>query len=171
MDGPEVDGLLEVAATTGVPVVVHCGLLAATQRDELAMVPTLDINLGNPLSILPAAVRHPGVRFVIPHFGAGFFRETLMAGEMCENVHVDTSSGNSWIRTQPSDLRLEDVFERALGVFGPSRILFGTDSQPTAPGWRRDLFTLQREALGALEVPARDQMLIFRDNARRLLAL
>ena len=171
MDNSEVDGLLEVASATGAPVVVHCGLLAASQRDELALMPTLDINLGNPLAILPAAVRYPKVSFVIPHFGAGFFRETLMAGEMCENVYVDTSSGNSWIRTQPSDLRLEDVFERTLGVFGPGRILFGTDSQTAAPGWRRDLLTLQREALGALEVPAQDQMMIFRDNARRLLAL
>jgi predicted TIM-barrel fold metal-dependent hydrolase len=171
IDGPKVEGLFEVAGSVGAPVVVHCGLLAPEHREQLALPKTLDLNLGNPLSIIPVATRFPETTFVIPHFGAGFFRETLMAGEMCENIFVDSSSSNHWIRTQSADLGLEDVFERALGVFGPERILFGTGSTPSPRAWRHDLFTIQREALGALEVSVADQSLIFRDNARRLLGL
>jgi predicted TIM-barrel fold metal-dependent hydrolase len=171
IDGPQAEGLLEIAGDISAPDIVHCGLLAPEHRDQLELPQSLDISLGNPLSLIPAATRYPKVPFVIPHFGAGFLRETLMAGEMCENIFVDTSSSNSWIRTQSSELRLEDVFERALGVFGAERILFGTGSTPAARAWRHDLFTLQREALGALEVSTADQALIFRDNAHRLLGL
>jgi uncharacterized protein len=168
---PEVQGVFEVATTIGAPVVIHCGLLAAEHRDQLKRPRALDLSLGNPLEVIPAATRFPEVSFVIPQFGSGFFREALMAGEMCENVFLDTSTENRWIRTQPSVLRLEDVFERALGVFGADRILFGTGSTPTPRAWRHDLFTVQREALGALEISAADQSLIFRDNAHRLLGL
>jgi len=111
------------------------------------------------------------VPFVIPHFGAGFFRETLMAGSQCSNIYTDTSSTNSWMKTQAPQLTLRDVFERALGVFGPERILFGTDSNVFPAGWRADRRAEQRELLHALEVPAADQLKIFAGNAMRLLGL
>jgi predicted TIM-barrel fold metal-dependent hydrolase len=111
------------------------------------------------------------VRFVIPHFGGGLLRETLMAGSLCENLWVDTSSSNGWLATQPAAMSLADVFERALGVFGPERILFGTDSSVFPRGWRQDLFSAQREALGACGIgePARKR--IMAENAAELLGL
>ena len=68
----------------------------------------------------------PSVPVIIPHFGAGFFREALMAADMAPNILLDTSSSNSWIRYHPG-LTLADVFARALDVVGPARLLFGTD--------------------------------------------
>ena len=56
------------------------------------------------LHVAAAADDHPQVSFVIPHFGAGFFRETLMAGRQAQNVCVDTSSSNGWLSTQPEKL-------------------------------------------------------------------
>lgn len=170
VDCDEARPVLELAASLGAPVVVHCGLLPPKLRDRPG-APPFDPRLASPLSLVPAADRFPRIPFVIPRFGGGFLREALMAGEACENVHVDTSSDHSWRRTQEVQLRLEDVFERALGVFGVDRILFGTGSSIVPRGWRHDLFTVQREALGALGVSGDDQARIFRDNARRLLAL
>ena len=43
----------------------------------------------------------PQVPFIIPHFGAGLFREALMAADTCANIYLDTSSSNGWIRYSP----------------------------------------------------------------------
>ena len=105
---------------------------------------------GNPLDIVPAATAFPSVSVVIPHFGAGLFRETLMAADLCPNIHVDTSSSNGWVQYQAPPLTLDGVFRQALAVLGPERILFGSDSSFFPRGWRRPVYEAQREALEAV---------------------
>ena len=119
---------------------------------------------------MAAADAHPEVSFVLPHFGGGLFREARSAGTQCGNVYVDTSSSNSWIATQPAALSLRDVFERTLQVFGPERILFGTDSNFFPAGWRSERLDEQREILDDLGVVDAVHELIFSGNADRLLA-
>ena len=145
---PLLDGLYEEAAARKAPVVVHCGVLSIKLRDLLGVRPQYDIRFANPLAVVAAAERHRDVAFVLPHFGGGFFREALLAGAQSPNIYVDTSSSNSWMRTQPEDLDLATVFARTLTVFGPERILFGTDSSTFPRGWRTDLFEAQDAALG-----------------------
>ena len=94
-----------------------------------------------------------------------------MAGAQCGNIYVDTGSSQAWLATQPARLTLADVFERALGVFGPERILFGTDSSVFPRGWRREILLAQREALGACGVREEDQARIFGMNAAQILRL
>lgn len=171
LDGPELSEVLDVLAEDSGVAFVHCGLLRLPLRDAFAIPRDQDPSLANPLHLIPAADRHPRVRFVIPHFGAGMFRETLMAGAQCPNVYVDTSSSNAWTATQESALRLADVFERALGVFGSQRILFGTDSTGFPRGWRNDVLVAQREALGACGLDARAKGHILHANAAGLLKL
>ena len=79
--------------------------------------------------------RIPQVPIIIPHFGAGMFREALMVADLCPNVHLDTSSSNAWMRYTPG-LTLTDVFRTALDVVGPERLLFGTDSSFFPRGWQ-----------------------------------
>jgi predicted TIM-barrel fold metal-dependent hydrolase len=107
----------------------------------------------------------------MPHFGCGFLREALIVGDQCANVCVDTSSSNLWVNTMPRPLTLAEVFRAALRVFGPERILFGTDSTFLPRGWRRDIFDAQVQALKALEVSAQEARLIFGGNLARLLTL
>lgn len=163
--------LLEVLERHRAIAYVHCGLLVVKLRDLLGFPRTADLRYANPLEVTPAANAFPAVNFVIPHFGAGFLREALLAGAQSPNVHVDTSSSNSWISSHVPALSLRDAFERALAVFGAQRILFGTDSNTFPAGWRADRLAEQRRALSELGVGASDQEALFSGNARRLLGL
>lgn len=148
---------------------VHCGVLVVKLRDLLGLPRPMDLAFADPLSLVPAANRFPDVRFVIPHFGAGFLREALMAGAQCPNIHVDSSSSNSWRATQEQPITLPQVFQRALGVLGPERILFGTDSNVFPAGWRADRLAEQRAALQAAGADAGTVDMVLGGNARRLL--
>ena len=152
-------------------VVVHCGMLQVKLRDLLGLPRPFDLSFANPLDLIPAANAFPNVCFVIPHFGAGFFRECLMAGTMCENIYVDTSSSNAWMATQPAATALADVFRRTLDVFGAERVLFGTDSSTFPRGWRSDLYEAQRTALRVCGASESEQNQIFGENAARILGL
>jgi hypothetical protein len=171
LGGPEAAAAFEVLAAHGAPAVVHCGLLRMPLRERFGLVTRADLTFANPLALVPPAERFPGVPFVVPHFGAGFLRETLLAGAQCANVYVDTSSSHAWLATDPARLTLADVFERALSVFGPERILFGTDSSVFPRGWRRELLLAQREAMGACSVREEDRARILGMNAAQLLRL
>src|SRR5687768_15676708 len=101
------------AAIPGAAVFVHCGLLSIGVRRKLGLPSRFDVRLGDPLAVSRLALTFPKTPFIIPHFGAGLFREALMAADICANIHFDTSSSNSWIRYTPG-LTLEAVFKTAL---------------------------------------------------------
>jgi predicted TIM-barrel fold metal-dependent hydrolase len=107
------------------------------------------------------------VPFVIPHFGAGLFREALMAASAAPNILLDTSSSNSWIKFHPG-LTLRDVFARALDCVGPSRLLFGTDSSFFPRGWQKGICDQQRAILTDLGVDADAQTAFFGGNFQRV---
>ena len=169
--GPGAAELMAVLDEYGAIAYVHCGLLVVKLRDLLGLPRTQDLAFANPLGVIPAANAYPNVKFVIPHFGAGFFRETLMAGTMCENLYVDTSSSNSWMETQVGQIGMRDVFRATIESFGAERILFGTDSSVFPAGWRKDRYEGQHEALGLLGTGKGEMEAIFGGNARRLLGV
>lgn len=170
LSGPELAAVLAVVAEVGGVVYAQCGMLKVPLRDHLGLPKTVDLSYANPLDLVPAANAFPKVPFVVPHFGAGFFRETLMAGSQCENVFVDTSSSNSWTAVEPSAPSLADVFRLAAGVFGTERILFGTDSATFPRGWRHDLLLAQREAMEAAGLSSADIDRVLGGNAARMFA-
>jgi predicted TIM-barrel fold metal-dependent hydrolase len=160
--------IVEIAASRpGTAVFVHCGVLSVGVRARLGLPSRFNMRLGNPLDVATVARMFPDVPFVIPHFGAGMFREALMAADTCPNVHLDTSSSNSWIRYTPG-LTLESVFGTALAVAGASRLLFGTDSSFFPRGWQGGIYDVQKNALAAVGVSASDAALILGGNFDRL---
>ena len=169
--GAEMRAVLAALAPRRALCYVHCGSLVVRLRDRLGLPRLYDLSYANPLALIPLANAFPEVAFVVPHFGAGLFRETLLAGMQCENVFVDTSSSNSWIAVEPGVASLRDVLGRTLDVFGPGRILFGTDSNVFPAGWRRERYEEQRLVLAGLGLPQEEQDAIFGRNVRRLLAL
>ena len=76
----------------GTAVFVHCGVLSVGVRKKLGLPSPFDIRFGNPLDLHAVALRYPQVPIIIPHFGAGLFREALMVADLCPNVllrHVE----------------------------------------------------------------------------------
>jgi predicted TIM-barrel fold metal-dependent hydrolase len=103
------------------------------------------MRFSNPLDIHPVALHFPQIRFIVPHFGAGLFREALMLADLCPNVWLDTSSSNRWMLYENLDLR--DVFRRSINLIGTERLLFGTDSSFFPRGWHAEIFKQQTMAL------------------------
>ncbi len=163
------NAIYELARAHGAPVIVHCGVLVVKLRDLLGLPRPYDLRYADPLGLVPAANRFPDVAFIVPHFGGGMLQQLLMAGMQCENIHTDTSSSNGWIKTQPGKLELADVFRSALDVFGPERILFGTDSSTFPRGYRSDILDDQRRALDAAGADGNAIEMILGGNLQRML--
>lgn len=167
---PEAAAVVEVAAAhPGAVVFVHCGMLSVGVPRRLGLPSPFDMRYSNPVDLHPVALRHPGLPFIIPHFGAGYFREALMMASLCPNVYLDTSSSNRWTECLAPAPTLEQVFVQALAVAGHERLLFGSDSSFFPRGWVRSVFDTQSVTLAALGVPAAHQEAILGGNLRRLL--
>ena len=94
--------LLEIAAARGGCLAfVHCGVLSVGVRAKVGLPSQFDMRFSNPLDLHALALRYPQLPFVVPHFGAGLFREALM---LCDSVserlpryfeqqHMDEVSG------------------------------------------------------------------------------
>lgn len=169
MHDDRVAGLLEIAAARPHRAVfVHCGVLSVGVRKKLGLPSPFDMRFSNPLDLHGVALRYPQIRFIVPHFGAGYFREALMLCDLCPNVYLDTSSSNSWMRYEEADLDLRAVFRRALDVAGPKRLLFGTDSSYFPRGWHEQIFEVQSKALYEIGIADDAARLIFHDNLQNL---
>ena len=148
----------------GAVVYVHCGMLSVGFRRKLGLPCPFDMRYSNPTDLHEVALEYPHIAFVIPHFGAGYFREALMLADLCPNIYLDTSSSNRWMATQSGTLALSDVFRKALEVVGPKRILFGTDSSWFPRGWTQEIFDVQVKALQAAGADAESAKAIFGGN-------
>ena len=160
--------VVEAAASCpGAVVFVHCGVLSIGVRRKLGLPSRFDLRLGDPLAVSRLALAFPRVPFIVPHFGAGLLREALMAADACANVHLDTSSSNSWVKYAPG-LTLDAVFKAALAVAGPSRLLFGSDSSFFPRGWQRAIYEQQAQIVDRIGLGAPEAALIFGGNFDRL---
>jgi predicted TIM-barrel fold metal-dependent hydrolase len=151
-------------------VFVHCGVLSVGVRKKLGLPSPFDMRFSNPIDLHAVALRYPEVPIIVPHFGAGYFREALMLADLCPNVYLDTSSSNQWMRYQAAHLDLRQVFRRALDVVGPKRLLFGTDSSFFPRGWQHAIFEEQARAVYELGASVHDARAIFGENLLRILA-
>ncbi len=167
LDDERVREVFAAASEHGATVFVHCGVLSVGVRKKLGLPSPFDLRLGDPLALAAVALRFPAVPVIVPHFGAGMWREALMAADQCATIHLDSSSSNGWMKYYPG-LTLDEVFRRALAVAGPDRILFGTDSSFFPRGWQKPIFAAQEAALRGIGVNDEDRQKIFEGNFERL---
>lgn len=171
----ENEGVRAVAALaserTGTAVFVHCGALSVGVRKKLGLPSLFDMRRSNPLEIYRLAAEFSKTKFIIPHFGAGMFRETMMLADLCPNIYVDTSSTNKWVKYEAALVDLPMVFKRALDVVGSERLLFGTDSSFFPRGWVASVFDAQIEALSRIGASEEQARAIFGGSLKRLLNL
>lgn len=188
LDSRRADGFFALAAQTSSPVLLHppakptaahamhghAGLIEHVTRP-------CDITMGVAAILFTGWLeKYPGLKLIAPNAGGALslLREKLdlaylraggpsaRAGGAAEQPRSTRPS--SWLRkiyvdtATPSDLALS----AALTVFGPGRMLFGTDSPPLATPLPETLQAVQR-----LGVDAADRALILSGNARELFRL
>jgi predicted TIM-barrel fold metal-dependent hydrolase len=159
---PRVVPVLEIASDHRLAIFVHCGAISVGVRQKLGLPTQFNMQFSNPLDLHAVALHFPRLRFVVPHFGAGLFREALMLADLCPNVYLDTSSSNRWMLYEGLDLRT--VFRRAIDVVGMDRLLFGTDSSFFPRGWNAAVFSQQATALYELGYDEQQVRGIFSTN-------
>lgn len=152
----------EVCRELDLPVLIHFGLSISA---------THDLSYGNPLDLATPALKFHSVRWIIPHFGAGFFREVLLLAAQYDNVLVDTSSSNDWVRFSPYPATLKDLFARTYEAVGSKRILFGTDSSFFPRGYRTNLLEEQLSVCNELGLAKDEIDDIFHGNIAKTLRL
>ncbi|NMP22914.1 amidohydrolase family protein [Sulfobacillus harzensis] len=161
-DDPAYWPIWELLAKHRVPLLIHFGVLGG--GGGIVYHPRM-----SPLTVDPVARAFPEIPIVIPHFGAGYWGDLLQLGWAHENVHVDTSGSNQWIRWMPYPLTLESLLQKAYETFGPDRIIFGSDSSYFPRGFAvryvQDLIRAARYN----GMPDADLQKILYDNAWRIL--
>jgi len=150
-------------------VIAQFGKLIMRTRDYAGIPTTTNDGFADPKALIPVAKKFPGIRFIIPNFGAGRFDETLEVGRTCPNVYVDTAGSNSWTADHPSKPDLRRVFQRMIEVYGSDRILFGSDSGLLPRGYRYDIVDNQLKLVQEMRVGMQDIKKIFYENLAGLL--
>ncbi len=161
LSDPACRPFFEKASELGARLIVHYGV---------TVDPGGDLRYADPLDLSPVARDFPELQFVIAHFGAGWLDSVLRLAYQCKNVCVDTSGTNNWLDYYVPKTTLAEVFERCLTALGPERILFGTDSNTTAP-YRAWIRFMQQRTLEELGLSDHDRDLILRGNASRIFRL
>ncbi len=165
---PWLDPLYQLCEETGAVVFTQFGRLTMKTRDYAGIPLVVDEQYSNPKDLIPLAKKYPKIRFIIPHFGAGKFEETLEVGRACPNVYVDTAGSNSWMAEQASKPDLRQILQKTLQVFGAGRILFGSDSGMFPRGYRYDIVDNQTKLVQEMRIPIADGKKIFYENAAAL---
>ncbi len=155
----------ETAEELEVPVLIHFGVLGGGGG------PARDLRNMNPLTLWKVASDFPTLNFVVPHFGACYWRELLQLCWQCPNVSVDTSGSNQWMRWMPYELTMKSIFRKAVETMGPERIVFATDSSYFPRGFAVDYLREQLRACHDMGLEERSIEKIFSGNAARLLKL
>ena len=128
------------------------GVLSVGIRRKLGLPSRFEGRFGQPLDVQALASNWPALPFIIPHFGAGFFREALMAADiagMCCSTPPARTTGSSTrraraarcLQTCPSRVRRRSPALRDRLLVFP-------------PGWQRPVFEAQSAAVDALGVTA-----------------
>ena len=152
-------------------VVTQFGKLVIRPREYAGLPTVIDEAFANPIELIPVAKKFPGVRFIIPNFGAGRFEEVLQVGEHCPNVYVDTAGSNAWMSANSPELTLKDVITRATKAYGPDRILFGSGSGLLPRGYRFDILDNQLKLVQEMRMPITHIKKMFFENLATLLGI
>ena len=168
-DDPRMRPYWALAAKYDVPVSVHINRgppPGVGPRRDPRCCPAFDGELGNPALLRPILKRHPRLRIILQHVGAGaapdhlpFTAETLALLRDYRSVYVELSILNDSANGEAHEAELKRLIDAGFG----DRIMFGSDTRPIAPILRR------MEQIPWLS--ERQRRAILYDNAARFLRL
>jgi predicted TIM-barrel fold metal-dependent hydrolase len=162
------DPLFQLCQETKAVVFTQFGKVMIKPSEYAGMQTSINEDYSDPKDLIPVAKKYPAIKFVIPHFGGGRLDEALEVGKECSNVYLDSAGSNSWMADHPSKPDLRTVFQKALAVFGPGRILFGSASGMFPSGYRYDIVDNQTKLVQEMRIPLGDCKKIFYENAASL---
>jgi predicted TIM-barrel fold metal-dependent hydrolase len=154
--------LYEEARGLDIPVVFHLGITLHYDAD---------LRYANPLELHPVARDFPDLPLVVPHFGSGYLQELLFLAYHVHNLYLETSGKNIWTEYLPYPLTLKQAFAKGLEVFGPERIIYGSDSRMLSRGYRGDVLESQLSILAEIGTGREETALIMGGNIRRLVKI
>lgn len=163
------DPLFQLCQETKAIVFTQFGKITIKPREYAGMQTHTNDDYANPKDLIPVAKKYAGIKFVIPHFGGGRFEEALEVGKECQNVYMDTAGSNSWMADHPAKPDLRTIFQKALAVYGPGRILFGSASGMFPRGYRYDIVDNQTKLVQEMRIPLGEGKKIFYENAVSLI--
>ncbi len=123
LNDPLLEPFLELAEHYDLPVVIHTGELAGTHGL---------LKYSHPLTVDELAVRHPGLRFVMAHYGNPWIVDATAVAQKNPNVYLDLSGfaeGNYTPEEFLAKYRLHMDYVRQWLVYldNYSKVLYGTD--------------------------------------------
>lgn len=153
---PKLEPVYQLAAETGVPVMIHTGD---------TYTPKGKIKYAHPLHIDEVAVDHPDVNFIICHLGNPWIRDCMELVYKNANCYTDISGlvlgdfsdrFEVYMRRQLQDMLLYGVESE--------KVLFGTD-------WPISSMASYVEFINELKLPQADRQKILWENSARLFKL
>jgi len=171
IQSPQVSPVLELVRAHNMVAFVHCGILTIGVRRLIGLAPDFPADRSRPREVAAVARAYPDVAFILPHFGAGYFDETLDLAASYRNVYVDTAGSQSWANACSPPLSLADIFRQTRDAIGADRILFGSDSGVFPRGYRADLLLQQVDAMIEAGFSVEEREAVLGRNLSRLLAV
>lgn len=163
-DSPDLKSFWTYMNDHKIPCLIHFGVLGGPGG-------VVSHDCISPLSMARVVQNYVDIPFVFPHFGAGYWQELLHLAWSSPNVHVDSSGSNDWVRWMPYKLTLTDLFQKAYETIGPSRMVFGTDSNNFPRGFSKRYLDLQEAVCHSIGMSKQDMKLVFGGNAARILKI
>ena len=152
----KLDPVYQLAADTGVPVMIHSGD---------TFTPKGKVKYAHPLHVDEVAVDHPEVNFVICHIGNPWIRDCMEVVYKNKNVYTDISG---LVLGDFSD-RFESFMSRQLQdmlLYGvePDNVLYGTD-------WPISTMESYIKFMEELRIPEKEKKKIMFENSAALFRL
>ncbi len=155
--------IYEEARSLGIPLMFHLGITLNYETD---------LRYCNPIELHPVLKDFPELNIIVPHFGAGYFQELLFLAYHTQNLYLDSSGTNVWMKYLPYPITLKEVFMKALDVFGPERLIFGTDSRALGfQNYREWCLYSHLGILREIRMEREQVSLVMGQNIKRLMGL
>lgn len=151
----------ETAEKLGIPLMIHVGALPP----QATTAHVLRYKHCNPLYLDDVVRDFPNLSIIIPHLGAGFFKEAFMLARTSKKIYFDTSDADLMLN-YPFDMTFTQISKKALEYVGPDRIMFGSEGGLDV--LERNVYLL-RAAFTELQVLEEDRNKILGGNISRLI--